>query len=103
MPHLFVEGPKGTPTGKPVANKRPIDPKDHVEKEYVGRGKVNKTNSANPVKITCFPVGQNGRWVGKDESCYGQYDNGERIDPMEKPNRKLPNIYPSKFSCLHDP
>ena len=72
-PHLLAEGPKGAPTGKPVADKRPIDPKNHIEKENIGCGKVNKTNRSEPVRITGLCVGHNGWRVGDNKPGYCQY------------------------------
>tara|TARA_R110000787_G_scaffold206606_1_gene316805 strand:- start:205 stop:360 length:156 start_codon:yes stop_codon:yes gene_type:complete len=44
VPHFFAKWPKGSPTGKFVPSKRPIDPQDHNKKENIGGGKMNESN-----------------------------------------------------------
>jgi hypothetical protein len=74
LSHFPGKWQEGAPTRKLVAYERPVNPKDHIKKEHIGRTEVDKPYGTKPVLPTGFRTAHDRRWIGNDKTGYSKHD-----------------------------
>ena len=102
LPHFPAEGQKGFPVGEPVAHECPVQAQDHVEKEDIGCGEMDKAHRAKQEGLAGLLVGEQGWRIGNNEAGHRKHRYAKHVYPVEDPHREFPDIDAFKIPGNHD-
>ena len=100
LPGLSGHRYKGPPIGIVIAVKSPVYPGHGIDKENIGRNKMDHSHGAEPIGFRGFRSRHQCRWIRDQESRDGQNRYADHIQPVKYPDRQFPDKYPFKLICL---